>query len=52
MTHLSFKFNEPDLLIEPPIDQFKGFDFHRAKELIDIGYEEGKKSLLENKLFI
>ena len=52
MTHLSFKLNEPDLLIEPPIDQFKGFDFHRAKELIDIGYEEGKKSLLENKLFI
>ena len=52
ITHLSFKFNEPDLLIEPPIDQFKGFDFHKAKELIDIGYEEGKKSLLENKLFI
>ena len=52
ITHLSFKFNEPDLLIEPPIDQFRGFDFHRAKELIDIGYEKGKKSLLESKLFI
>ena len=52
ITHLSFKFNEPDLLIEPPIDQFKGWDFHRANELIDIGYEEGKKSLIENKLFI
>ena len=52
ITHLSFKLNKPDLLIEPPIDQFKGWDFHKAKELIEIGYEEGKKSLLENKLFI
>jgi NTE family protein len=52
IAHLSFKLNKPDLLIEPPIDQFKGWDFHRAKELIDIGYEEGKKSLTENKLFI
>ena len=52
ITHLSFKLNKPDLLIEPPIDQFKGWDFHKAKELIDIGYEEGKKSLIESKLFI
>ena len=52
ITHLSFKLNKPDLLIEPPIDQFKGWDFHKAKELIDIGYEQGKKSLIESKLFI
>ena len=52
ITHLSFKLNKPDLLIEPPIDQFIGWDFHKAKELIDIGYEEGKKSLIESKLFI
>jgi len=51
ITHLSFKLNKPDLLIEPPIDQFKGWDFHKAKELIDIGYEEGKKSLVESELF-
>ena len=51
ITHLSFKLNKPDLLIEPPIDQFKGWDFHKAKELIDIGYEQGKKSLIESKLF-
>ena len=38
VTHLSFKNNEPDILIEPPIDQFKGWDFHRSNELIDIGY--------------
>ena len=51
ITHLSFKQNEPDFLIEPPIDQFKGWDFHKARELIDIGYEEGKKSLIKSKLF-
>ena len=51
ITHLSFKLNKPDLLIEPPIDQFRGWDFHKAKELIDIGYEEGKKSLVESELF-
>ena len=51
ITHLSFKQNEPNLLIEPPIDQFKGWDFHKARELIDIGYEEGKKSLIKSKLF-
>lgn len=51
ITNLSFKQNEPNLLIEPPIDQFKGWDFHKARELIDIGYEEGKKSLIKSKLF-
>ena len=51
ITHLSFKLNKPDLLIEPPIDQFRGWDFHKAKELIDIGYEEGRKSLVESELF-
>ena len=28
VTHLSFKNNEPNILIEPPIDQFYGWDFH------------------------
>ena len=44
--------NEPDILIEPPIDQFKGWDFHRANELIDIGYEQGMKSLNRSQLTI
>ena len=53
VTHLSFKNNEPDILIEPPIDQFYGWDFHRANELIDIGYSSAKDILSENKkLFI
>ena len=53
VTHLSFKNNEPDILIEPPIDQFKGWDFHRSNELIQIGYEKALKVLDTNKdLFI
>jgi NTE family protein len=49
VTHLSFKNNEPDILIEPPIDQFKGWDFHRSNELIEIGYNTAKKILKENE---
>ena len=49
VTHLSFKNNEPDILIEPPIDQFKGWDFHRSNELIEIGYHTAKKILKENE---
>ena len=49
VTHLSFKNNEPDILIEPPIDQFYGWDFHRSNELIEIGYNTAKKILTENE---
>jgi len=49
VTHLSFKNNEPNILIEPPIDQFYGWDFHKANELIDIGYDTAKEILKENK---
>jgi len=49
VTHLSFKNNEPDILIEPPIDQFKGWDFHKSNDLIEIGYDTAKKILKENK---
>ena len=53
VTHLSFKNNEPNILIEPPIDQFYGWDFHRANELIDIGYDTAKEILNANsELFI
>ncbi len=48
VTHLSFKNNEPNILIEPPIDQFYGWDFHRANELIDIGYDTAKEILNAN----
>ena len=49
VTHLSFKNNEPDILIEPPIDQFKGWDFHKSNDLIEIGYDTAKKILKENE---
>ena len=49
VTHLSFKNNEPDILIEPPIDQFKGWDFHKSNELIEIGYHTAKKILKDNE---
>ena len=53
VTHLSFKNNEPNILIEPPIDQFYGWDFHRSNELIDIGYDTAKEILNANsELFI
>ena len=53
VTHLSFKNNEPNVLIEPPIDQFYGWDFHKANELIDIGYDTAKEILNDNsELFI
>ena len=48
VTHLSFKNNEPNILIEPPIDQFYGWDFHKANELIDIGYDTAKEILNNN----
>jgi NTE family protein len=48
VTHLSFKNNEPDILIEPPIDQFYGWDFHKANELIEIGYDTAKEVLNNN----
>ena len=53
VTHLSFKNNEPNILIEPPIDQFYGWDFHKANELIDFGYDTAKEILNANaELFI
>ena len=50
VTHLSFKNGLPDLLIEPPIDQYKGWDFHKSKELIDLGYEEATIKLKQFNL--
>jgi NTE family protein len=53
VAHLSFKNNEPDVLIEPPIDEFYGWDFHKANELIEIGYDAAKEILGNNsELFI
>lgn len=40
-----FREDPPDLLIQPKVDHITFLEFHRAKELIDIGYEEAKSAL-------
>ncbi|NBV73135.1 hypothetical protein EBR61_02575, partial [bacterium] len=52
VTHLSFKNNEPNILIEPPIDHFYGWDFHKANELIDIGYDTAKEIFNYRSMFV
>lgn len=49
IAQLSFKIHSPDILIEPPIDQFKGWDFHKSSDLIEIGYQETKRVLNNNQ---
>ncbi len=40
-----FREDPPDVLIQPTVDHITFLEFHRAKELIDIGYEEAKSVL-------
>lgn len=49
IAQLSFKIHSPDILIEPPIDEFKGWDFHKSSDLIEIGYQETKRVLKNNQ---
>lgn len=49
IAQLSFKIHSPDILIEPPIDEFKGWDFHKSSDLIEIGYQETKRVLNNNQ---
>lgn len=48
---LTMKMAKPDILIEPKTEGFSIFDFHRAPELIEIGYKIAKTKLqvLESK---
>ena len=39
MAALTLKNAKPDILIEPETSNYKIFDFQKAKELIDIGYQ-------------
>ena len=41
----------PDLLIRPPLGSIRFLEFHRAKEIIDIGYRETKKQLQHSAIF-
>jgi NTE family protein len=40
-----FREDPPDLLIQPKVEHITFLEFHRAKELIDVGYEEAKSAL-------
>jgi len=49
---LTFEKYPPDFLIEPRLDNFKMFDFHRAKEGIDEGYKKTEEIINKIKLKI
>lgn len=40
-----FREDSPDLLIQPKVEHVTFLEFHRAKDLIDVGYEEAKAAL-------
>lgn len=40
-----FREDPPDLLIQPKVDHVGFLELHRAKELIDVGYEEARSAL-------
>ena len=48
---LTMKIAKPDILIEPKTEGFSLFDFNRAPELIEIGYNIARTKLkvLESK---
>lgn len=48
---LNMQLAKPDILIEPDTSAYKVFDFSKAKELIEIGYNAAKQSL-NNKDFV
>lgn len=45
MAALTLKNAKPDILIEPETSNFKIFDFQKAEELIDIGYQAANSVL-------
>ncbi len=50
MAELNIRNIKPDILIEPVTSKYKMFDFHKAEELIDIGYQTAKAKLNEYNL--
>jgi NTE family protein len=45
MANLTMQLTKPEILIEPDTSAYNVYDFHKAKELIDIGYRAGHASL-------
>lgn len=48
---LKMQITKPDILIEPDAEDFKSFDFSKAKELIEIGYSTAKRELKNIDLY-
>jgi NTE family protein len=42
---MQFREDPPDVLIQPRVGHIPFLEFHRAKELIDVGYEEARSTL-------
>lgn len=41
---------QPDLIIEPNAINIRGWDFHKAEQVIDVGYQSAKKAFNEFKI--
>ncbi len=50
LSQYSIELYKPDILIEPPVNSISLFDFYKAEEIIDIGYNSIKKYFYENSL--
>ena len=46
----SIELYKPDILIEPDVNSISLFDFYKAEEIIDIGYNSIRKYFYENNL--
>lgn len=42
---MRFREDPPDILIQPRVEHIPYLEFHRSKELIDVGYEEARSIL-------
>ena len=45
ITRTRLRIDTPDLLIQPRLGSIRFMEFHRADEIIDIGYQEAKKQI-------
>ena len=45
ITRTRLRIDPPDLLIRPPLGSIRFLEFHRAEEIIKIGYQETVKQL-------
>jgi len=50
ITELHLQLHKPNILIEPDTSSFKLFDFTKANQLIDIGYQTAKKELVNLRI--